>query len=87
VRRCATATGSLSRYHELLPSSGPDVQLSLGEVVTPLLRMDRYAAEVGVDELRVEDAGRLAHLFARSPGDRLSARISAAVGFGSPITG
>jgi threonine synthase len=45
----------LWRYHELLPSSGPEAQISLGEVVTPMLRMDRYAAGLGLDELWVKD--------------------------------
>jgi threonine synthase len=45
----------LWRYHELLPCARPDAELKLGEVVTPLLRMGRYAAELGLDELWVKD--------------------------------
>jgi threonine synthase len=45
----------LWRYHELLPSSGAKEELHLGEVVTPLLRMDRYAADLGLDELWIKD--------------------------------
>lgn len=45
----------LWRYHELLPSSQADAEVRLGEVVTPLLRMARYADELGLDELWVKD--------------------------------
>lgn len=45
----------LWRYHELLPSSDAKDELHLGEVVTPLLRMDRYAADLGLDELWIKD--------------------------------
>ena len=45
----------LWRYHELLPSSSAEDEVRLGEVVTPLLRMGRYAADLGLDELWVKD--------------------------------
>ena len=45
----------LWRYHELLPCSTPGAEVKLGEVVTPLLRMSRYAADLGLDELWVKD--------------------------------
>jgi threonine synthase len=45
----------LWRYHELLPSSRAEDQITLGEVVTPMLRMHRYADDVGLDQLWVKD--------------------------------
>jgi len=45
----------LWRYHELLPSTGPEEEVHLGEVVTPLLRMGRYAEDIGLDRLWVKD--------------------------------
>ncbi len=45
----------LWRYHELLPSSRPEDEVRLGEVVTPLLRMTRYADELDLDELWMKD--------------------------------
>lgn len=45
----------LWRYHELLPVTRPEAEQKLGEVVTPLLRMRRYAAELGLDDLWVKD--------------------------------
>lgn len=43
------------RYHELLPVSTPAAEVRLGEVVTPLLRMGRYADRLGLEELWVKD--------------------------------
>lgn len=45
----------LWRYHELLPSSGAADEVRLGEVVTPLLRMGRYADDLDLDELWIKD--------------------------------
>lgn len=45
----------LWRYHELLPSSRPEDEVRLGEVVTPLLRMARYAQALDLDELWMKD--------------------------------
>src|SRR5947209_472194 len=45
----------LWRYHELLPSSSAEEEVHLGEVVTPLLRMHRYATDLGLDELWIKD--------------------------------
>jgi threonine synthase len=45
----------LWRYHELLPSSATDAETKLGEVVTPMLRLGRYAADLGLVELWVKD--------------------------------
>jgi threonine synthase len=45
----------LWRYHELLPSSSPADQLSLGEVVTPLLEVERYGRSIGLEHVYVKD--------------------------------
>nr|MBA2773977.1 threonine synthase [Nocardioidaceae bacterium] len=49
----------LWRYHELLPVSGPDHVVSLGEGMTPLLRTPRLAAELGLRNLSIKDDGLL----------------------------
>ena len=45
----------LWRYHELLPSSSASDQLTLGEVVTPLLKLERYGRSIGLQNLYVKD--------------------------------
>ena len=45
----------LWRYHELLPCSSASHQLRLGEVVTPLLELERYGRSIGVPHLYVKD--------------------------------
>lgn len=45
----------LWRYHELLPSSSASHQLTLGEVVTPLLEVQRYGRSIGLHHLYVKD--------------------------------
>jgi threonine synthase len=45
----------LWRYHELLPSSEPAAEVKLGEVATPLLKMDRHGAQMGLQELWIKD--------------------------------
>lgn len=45
----------LWRYHELLPSSSPHEQVMLGEVLTPLLHLERYGAAVGLGQLWMKD--------------------------------
>jgi threonine synthase len=45
----------LWRYHELLPVTAPEAEQKLGEVVTPMLRMRRYADQLGLQELWVKD--------------------------------
>ncbi len=49
----------LWRYHELLPVSGPDRIVSLGEPMTPLLAVPRLARELGLDRLWIKDEGLL----------------------------
>jgi threonine synthase len=45
----------LWRYHELLPCSEPAAEVKLGEVATPLLKMDRHGAQMGLQELWIKD--------------------------------
>ena len=45
----------LWRYHELLPSSSASHQLTLGEVVTPLLEVQRYGRSMGLEHVYVKD--------------------------------
>jgi threonine synthase len=49
----------LWRYHELLPVSGPDHLVTLGEGMTPLLPAPRLGAELGIGRLLVKDDGLL----------------------------
>ena len=45
----------LWRYHELLPVSGPEHVVTLGEGMTPLLPAPRLGAEIGLPGLLVKD--------------------------------
>jgi len=49
----------LWRYHELLPVSGPEHVVSLGEGMTPLLAPPRLGSELGLSRLWVKDEGLL----------------------------
>ena len=49
----------LWRYHELLPVSGPEHVVTLGEGMTPLLPVPRLGAELGIGRLLVKDDGLL----------------------------
>src|SRR5258708_15336752 len=53
----ATRPPDLWRYHELLPVSATANVVSLGEGMTPLLRMSRTGAALGVPGLIVKDEG------------------------------
>lgn len=50
---------TLWRYRCLLPLAGTDIPVSLGEAVTPLLRVDRLAHALGLRRVWVKDEGRL----------------------------
>src|SRR5690349_2427011 len=52
-------TADLWRYHELLPVSGPEHIVSLGEGLTPLLPAPRLGAELGLPQLMIKDDGLL----------------------------
>jgi threonine synthase len=49
----------LWRYRELLPVRRTQDIVSLGETITPLVRLSKLAASIGSDELLVKDEGRL----------------------------
>ncbi|MHB1430711.1 MAG: threonine synthase [Streptosporangiaceae bacterium] len=50
---------TLWRYHELLPVQSPEMVISLGEGMTPLLRLPRMGAAVGLRNLLMKDEGLL----------------------------
>ncbi|HRX39218.1 MAG TPA: hypothetical protein P5072_07260, partial [Parvularculaceae bacterium] len=45
------------RYHEFLPVAKVENRVSLGEVVTPLIRTPRIEAKLGGGEILVKDEG------------------------------
>ncbi len=47
------------RYHELLPVSGPDAVVTLGEPITPLLPLPALGADLGVPRLLLKDEAAL----------------------------
>ena len=47
------------RYHELLPVQTPEAIVTLGEIVTPLVRLPRLARELGLAQLLMKDEGLL----------------------------
>jgi threonine synthase len=55
----ASRVPSLWRYHELLPVQRPDMVVTLGEGMTPLVPLPRLAAEWGLAELVMKDEGLL----------------------------
>jgi threonine synthase len=55
----AARAPTLWRYHELLPVSGPDRVVSLGEGCTPLLPVPRLGARLGLPALLVKDESPL----------------------------
>lgn len=48
---------TLWRYHEVLPVRAPEHVVSLGEGMTPLLRLPRYGRELGLSRLWMKDEG------------------------------
>jgi len=57
--RLASRPPDLWRYRELLPVRKPEDIVSLGEAMTPIVRMTRLAAKLGGGEILVKDEGRL----------------------------
>ncbi|MGH8861279.1 MAG: threonine synthase [Jatrophihabitantaceae bacterium] len=53
----ASRPPDLWRYHELLPVRSPEHVVSLGEGMTPLLDLPRYAGRLGVRSLLMKDDG------------------------------
>jgi threonine synthase len=58
-RAFAQREASLWRYHELLPVSGEDHVVSLGEGMTPLLALPRLGERLGVPRLLMKDEGTI----------------------------
>ena len=56
--RYAARPASLWRWAELLPIADLTQRIDLGEGGTPLLRLDRLAAQLGLSELWLKDEGR-----------------------------
>jgi threonine synthase len=56
--RFAARPASLWRWHELLPIDDLARRIDLGEGGTPLLRIDRLAAQLGLQEVWLKDEGR-----------------------------
>jgi threonine synthase len=57
--KLAARAPDLWRYRELLPVRKPEDIVSLGEAMTPIVRMRRLAAKLGGGEILVKDEGRL----------------------------
>jgi len=57
--KVAARPPDLWRYRELLPVRKPEDIVSLGEAVTPIVRMPHLAAKLGGGEILVKDEGRL----------------------------
>jgi threonine synthase len=56
--RCAARPASLWRWAELLPIDDLAQRIDLGEGGTPLLRIDRLSAQLGLSEVWLKDEGR-----------------------------
>src|SRR5512144_68753 len=57
--RLAARQPDLWRYRELLPVRNPEDIVSLGEAMTPIVRMPRLGAKLGGGGILVKDEGRL----------------------------
>ena len=57
IAAIAARPPDLWRYHELLPVSTPESVVSLGEGMTPLVRMPRFGARIGMRGLLMKDEG------------------------------
>jgi threonine synthase len=57
--KLAARAPDLWRYRELLPVRKPEDIVSLGEAMTPIVRMPRLGAKLGGGEILVKDEGRL----------------------------
>jgi threonine synthase len=58
-RALAGRAPDLWRYHELLPVRSPSAVVTLGEGMTPLLRLDRLGQHLGLEALYMKDEGML----------------------------
>ncbi len=68
------------RYRELLPVRKADDVVSLGEAMTPLVRLPRIAARLGADEVLVKDEGRLPTGSFKARGLALAVSMAKALG-------
>ena len=68
------------RYRELLPVRKAEDVVSLGEAVTPLIRMPKIAARLGSDEVLVKDEGRLPTGSFKARGLALAVSMAKALG-------
>jgi threonine synthase len=68
------------RYRELLPVRRAEDVVSLGEVMTPLLRLPSIAARLGAEEVLVKDEGRLPTGSFKARGVALAVSMAKALG-------
>jgi threonine synthase len=68
------------RYRELLPVRRTEDIVSLGEAMTPLVRLPRIAARIGCGELLVKDEGRLPTGSFKARGLALAVSMAKALG-------
>jgi threonine synthase len=68
------------RYRELLPVRRPEDVVSLGEAMTPLVRLPKLAARLGGAELLVKDEGRLPTGSFKARGLALAVSMAKALG-------
>ena len=74
----------LWRYRELLPVRRAEDVVSLGEAMTPLVRLPRIAAGLGAGELLVKDEGRLPTGSFKARGIALAVSMAKALGNVTP---
>jgi threonine synthase len=68
------------RYRELLPVRKAEDVVSLGEAITPLVRLPRIAARLGATEILVKDEGRLPTGSFKARGLALAVSMAKALG-------
>ena len=81
---------SLWRYHELLPVSGAEAVVSLGETVTPLLPLRSLGWDIGLPRLLVKDEAALPTGSFKARGAAVGVSRAAELGiaaFGMPTNG
>jgi threonine synthase len=68
------------RYRELLPVRSAKDVVSLGEAMTPVVRLPRVAASLGADEILIKDEGRLPTGSFKARGLALAVSMAKALG-------
>jgi threonine synthase len=76
----AARAGDLWRYRELLPIRDATDAVSLGEVITPLIRAPQLEARLGGGEILVKDEGRLPTGSFKARGIALAVSMAKALG-------